>query len=242
MKLQIFNLIILDESGSMDCISKQTISGCNETINAIRTVQKKFAETQEHFVSIFAFQSNGNRPSRYLIKNEPIDKVRHITVEDYEPWGYTPLYDAVGATLSDLKTTTKHSEDAIGSVTIITDGAENSSTRYNLPQVARMIEELKELGWNFNFIGANIDVDKVSRSLNIENALAFEQDEAGTAKMFARERRSREAYYSRMEEANADFNACMSASVACEMSEDDMEKLRKERLERRKKANKGYFK
>lgn len=241
MKSQIFNLIILDESGSMDCVKKQTISGCNETINTIRSVQKKFAETQEHFVSIFAFQSGGKRSSRYLIKNEPIDKVKHITAEDYEPWGCTPLYDAVGATLSDLKATTKRSEDAIGSVTIITDGMENSSTRYTLPQVAKMIEALKELGWNFNFIGANIDVNQVSSSLNIDNAMAFEQDEAGTTEMFEKERRSREAYYSRMEEANMEFSACMATPYAAEMSEEEIEYLKKKRLERRKNASKGFF-
>ncbi len=241
MKSQIFNLIILDESGSMGCVTRQTISGCNETINTIRTVQGKFAETQEHFVSIFAFQSGGGRPSRYIIKNEPIDKVKHITGEDYEPWGSTPLYDAVGSTLTDLKATTKRSEDAIGSVTIITDGYENSSTRYTREKVAMMIAALKELGWNFNFIGANIDVEKVSHSLNIDNAMAFEQDEAGTTQMFERERRSREAYYSRMEEANMEYRACMSAPAARAMSKEEIDELRKKLLERRKDANKGYF-
>ena len=104
-----------------------------------------------------------------------------------------------------------------------------------------MIEALKEQGWNFNFIGANIDVSRVSRSLNIDNAMEFKQDEAGTAEMFEKERRSREAYYSRMEEANIEYNACMAAPAAAEMSEEDMEELRKKRLERRKNANKGYF-
>ncbi len=240
MKSQIFNLIILDESGSMDCVTRQTISGCNETLNTIRTMQKKFEETQEHFVSIFAFQ-DGDRPSRYIIKNEPILNVQNITGDDYKPWGSTPLYDAVGSTLSDLKATTKGCEDAIGSVTIITDGYENSSTCYDLPKVAKMIAALKELGWNFNFIGANIDVNEVSRSLNIDNAMAFEQDDAGIQEMFAKERRSREAYYSRLQEADAEMNYCMAAPSACEMSEDEIVELKKRRLERRKNANKGYF-
>ncbi len=241
MKSQIFNLIILDESGSMDCVTKQTISGCNETINTIRAAQEKFAETQEHFVSIFAFQSNGSRPSRYIIKNEPVDKVKHITGDDYEPCGCTPLYDAVGSTLTDLKATAKRSEDAIGSVTIITDGYENSSSHYSLAKVAKMIEALKELGWNFNFIGANIDVDRVSHSLNIDNAMSFQQDEEGTKEMFEEERRSREAYYSRLEDANMDFRVCMDSAMPGCMSDKDIEKLRKERLERRKDAGKGYF-
>ncbi len=241
MKSQIFNLIILDESGSMDCVTRQTISGCNETINTILSVQKKFAETQEHFVSIFAFQSGGNRPSRYIVKNVPADQVKHITNEDYAPCGCTPLYDAIGSTLADLKATTKASEDAIGSVTIITDGYENSSNHYTLEKVAKMIDALKELGWNFNFIGANIDVTEVSMSLNIDNAMAFEQDEAGTAEMFAKERRSREAYYSRMEDANMEYNSRLAEPSGAMMSAEEKEELRKKRLENRKKASKGYF-
>ena len=95
---EIYNLIILDESGSMDCVTRQTIAGCNETINTIKSAERKYEGSQKHFVSIYAFQSEGNRSSRYIIKNEPAEKVNHITGEDYEPWGYTPLNDAVGAT------------------------------------------------------------------------------------------------------------------------------------------------
>ncbi len=67
MKSQIFNLIILDESGSMSFVTRQTINGCNETLETISAVQEKFAETQEHVVSIYAFE-DGRRPSRYIIK------------------------------------------------------------------------------------------------------------------------------------------------------------------------------
>jgi len=62
MKTKIFNLIILDESGSMSSVCRQTISGCNETINTIKVAQEKNEASQEHYVSIFAFQSSGNRP------------------------------------------------------------------------------------------------------------------------------------------------------------------------------------
>ena len=69
-----------------------------------------------------------------------------------------PLNDAVGSTLIDLKTCTDEFPQSIGSVTIITDGYENASRHYSRKQVASMIQELKNMGWNFNFIGANIDV------------------------------------------------------------------------------------
>ncbi len=236
MKSQIFNLIILDESGSMDCVTKQTISGCNETINTIRATQQEFNETQEHFVSIFVFQGAGTRPSRYLCKNTPIDQVKHITEKDYEPCGNTPLYDAVGSTLTDLKATTTALDDATGSVTIITDGYENSSRHYDLQHVARMISALTEMGWNFNFIGANIDVNRVSASLSIKNAMAFTQDDRGTQEMFEKERMSRKAYYKRFNES-AQWGEIDKANMTPEEIEVVMEKRR----EMRRNANEDYF-
>lgn len=223
----IYNLIILDESGSMSCVTNQTISGCNETLNTIRSAQQKYADTQEHFVSIYAFQSDG-RPSRYIFKNVPVGEVRNITDKDYEPWGCTPLNDAVGMTLADLKATTKSKENAIGSVTIITDGYENASREYTIDKVAQMISQLKELGWSFNFIGANIDVIRTASAYNIDNTLEFQQDEEGTRKMFHKERSSRMRYYGKV--------------LACMMAPDSVaEESAPSRMERLKEAAKGYF-
>ena len=142
--------------------------------------------------------------------------------EDYRPWGGTPLNDAVGSTLTDLKATVRQAENAIGSVTILTDGEENSSKRYTTEKVARMIEELKEIGWNFNFIGANIDVVKTAQRYCIDNTLEFQQDDAGTEEMFVRERNSRMRYYDRMNEVQ---ECCMAAPSMCD--EDRQEMLRK---------------
>ena len=232
MKTEIYNLIILDESGSMDCVKPQTISGCNETINTIRTAQEKYADTQDHYVSIYVFQENRKVPSRYLIKNQPIAEVANINGEQYKPWGCTPLYDAVGSTLADLKAITKDKEMAIGSVTIITDGLENASKHYTRVKVAKMIDALKEIGWSFNFIGANIDVRATAASLNIDNALEFQQDEDGTKAMFACERSCRMAYYDRASAAMADY---APGAVKSKASRDLL-------LTRLKKAAGDYFK
>lgn len=199
MKTEIYNLIILDESGSMDGIREQTISGCNETLNTIRSAQDQFSETQTHYLSIYAFQSG--RPSRYIIKNQPIGEAKNIGPADYEPWGGTPLYDAVGGTVAELKALTASKELAIGSVTIITDGYENSSEQYTQEKVANMISALKEQGWNFSFIGANIDAASAAISINITNSLQFTQSVAGTKAMFERERRGRMSYYNRAHDA-----------------------------------------
>lgn len=196
-KTTIYNLIILDESGSMGCIVNQTISGCNETINTIKALQEEYQETQQHYIDIYAFQSDF-RISRYLIKNESPTTVKHITANDYRPGGMTNLYDAIGATISDIKNRTKQDPKAIGSVTIITDGMENASTEYTHHQLVKMIDELKEKGWNFNFIGANIDVEQTAHSLNIDNHMSFVQDCEHTNAMWAHERRSRKRYFEKM--------------------------------------------
>lgn len=198
MKTKIYNLIVLDESGSMSGVRTQTITGCNETIEAIRASQREFGEKQENFVSIYAFQSDGSKPSRYIIKNMPVDAVAPITQEQYEPWGCTPLYDAVGSTLADLKALAGNDLNSVGSVTIITDGMENSSRHYTIEQVTKMIDALKEKGWNFNFIGANIDAHSVSVSFHIENHLQFQQTTEGTKDMFKKEASARQRYSRRM--------------------------------------------
>lgn len=198
MKTKVYNLIVLDESGSMSGVTEQTILGCNETIEAIRASQAQFSDSQEHFVSIYAFQSDNERHSRYIIKNAPVTNVAPINGGQYEPWGCTPLYDAVGATLADLKALAGNDPNAVGSVTIITDGYENSSTHYTLEKVTRMIDALKEKGWNFNFIGANIDAHSVSIDFHIENHLQFEQSKKGTRDMFRREGRAKRRYNQRL--------------------------------------------
>ncbi len=232
MKTEIYNLIILDESGSMSVVKSQTISGCNETINSIRSSQEKFAETQDHFVSIYAFQDNEKIPSRYLIKNQPATEAAHINGEQYRPWGTTPLYDAVGSTLADLKAVVKEKEMAVGNVTIITDGMENASKYYSLEKVAEMIKELKEEGWNFNFIGADIDVERTADSLNIGNRIMFERDDIGTKAMFRKENNSRLSYNRRVSNVMEELDEEMPAGIW---------ERKAMFMKRMKEASKSYF-
>lgn len=183
-KTTCFNLLILDESGSMSGLTKQTIAGCNETLNVIRGLDEKHGDTQRQLVSIFVFQSgNPDFPSRYICKNLPIKDVKDVTEKDYRPYGCTPLLDAVGSTLVDLRAVAATHEDAVASVTIITDGMENASSDYTWEQVSNLISQLKELGWNFNFIGANIDVKEVSRRMNINNNMSFSASPKGMSTM-----------------------------------------------------------
>lgn len=219
---RMYHLIILDESGSMSCVRERTISGCNETLAGIRTIAKE-NPGQEQVVSIYCFDSQN---SRYILRNESIDDVKEITAKDYRPNACTPLYDAVGDTVSALRMLTDGT-DSIAAVTIITDGMENSSLRWTQSQVLELIEGLKAKGWVFTFIGANIDEMKVSIELGITSCLKWEQDDEGTREMFERERRSRQAFMNkqRMMRESDEF---LCASVA-------------EREEMMSRFNRNYF-
>ena len=183
-KTTVFNLIILDESGSMMSLSQQTVSGCNETLNIIRSTAKANPDTIRSLVSIYEFQSNEQRPSHYLIKNAKPEDVKDVTLDDYKPWGGTPLLDAVGSTLTELKAVAATHENSTGIVTIITDGYENSSHHYTWQQVSKLISELKEIGWTINLIGANVDVEQMGNAMNIDNRMEFVASSQGTTAMY----------------------------------------------------------
>jgi len=193
--LDIHHLIVLDESGSMSGVTAQTISGCNETLQTIREMQKQNPDTQHHYVSIYAFDDT---KSRYIIQDKSIGDVRDITHRDYSPYGCTPLFDAVGKTLTELKGKLRGTK-TMGYVTIITDGYENASREFTLEMVKKLIEELKASGVIFSFIGANIDARAYASSLNIDNAMQFEQSDEGMRAMWANERRSKMRSNAKME-------------------------------------------
>ena len=208
----VYHLIVLDESGSMSCVTNQTISGCNETIQTIRLMQDNNKDTQTHYVSVYLFESGRNR---YIIHNQPVVEVKDITHKDYCPNGCTPLFDALGFTLMELKEI-MGTPDTLGYVTIITDGEENSSRRYSLHQVRELIDELKKRDVIFSFIGANIDAAEYAKNLNISNSMQFVQDDEGTRAMWERERRGKMRSGAKMsfmkKFASEEFNCCFSIS------------------------------
>ncbi len=217
----VHHLIVLDESGSMSHVTAQTISGCNETLGTIRQMQEDNKENLHHFVSIYAFDSDLHH-SRYIIEDKAIEKVKDVTDKDYQPCGTTPLYDAVGLTLTNLSARLSEGK-SMGYVTIITDGYENSSEEYTLLKVKAIIEELKKNNVIFSFIGANIDAAEYGINFGIGNTMQFTADEAGMKEMWENERRSKlrssrkmrfyteESHFSR--QTIEDFGASENAGV-----------------------------
>ena len=176
MKTRIFNLIIIDESGSMQSIKKATIDNVNETIQTIRSAQKKHEE-QEHFVSLVTFNDDVKTVNDCV----PVDEVKELTAETYQPDCCTALYDAMGISLNVLRK--KVAEDDKVLVTVVTDGEENASKEYSGKAIKALVDELKAKGWVFAYIGANQDVEAVASSLSITNTLSFETTCEGVALM-----------------------------------------------------------
>ena len=176
-KAQVFNVIILDKSGSMGSIRQAAVDGFNETLAGIKKAQVKHAGTQDHFVSLLTFC---DCEKKYVFDKVPVAEARPLTMEDYQPCCCTPLYDAMGFTLTSMRNHVKSIEDSVVVVTIITDGLENASKEYTGAAVKQLVELLKGEGWTFTYMGANQDSVEVAFNLSIRNARNFDYSAQGT--------------------------------------------------------------
>ena len=210
-KTQVFNVVILDRSGSMECIRCAAVDGFNETLAGISKAQEKFADTQEHYVSLVTFCSC---EIRQVFDKIPVQEARPLTMEDYVPCCTTPLYDAMGFTLTSMQAHVKGMEDVVVVVTIITDGLENASQEYSGKAIKSLVERLRGEGWTFTYMGANQNAVKVAEDLSIRNARNFAYSEAGTINSMKKDCSTRMNFFTRLShlrEMESDAIAPMSA-------------------------------
>jgi len=203
-KHQVHNLIILDESGSMESIKKTIIQGFNEIVQTVKGIEKEFPE-QEHFISLVTFNGIEQKLLHFI---DPAKKLEQIDDSRYKPNASTPLYDAMGFSINKLKQVLQNQTDYNVLVTILTDGEENASKEYSGNDIKKLIEELKLNRWTFTYIGADHDVEKIAFSLSITNTMIFTKNEEDMKNMFSREKSARAKYSAkiRMNEAtNNDF-------------------------------------
>ena len=191
----IYNLIILDESGSMTSIYEQALGGANETIQTIRSAQAS-SDDQRHFLTFVTFDSGDRESVRTIIDTMPITKVRDLTRDDYNPSGCTPLYDAMGKSLTALEKKVTENDQVL--VTIITDGYENSSLEYSGAMICEIVKRLRVKGWTFVYIGANQDAVEVAKQLHIDNAMGFQATHEDTKRMWKEYRDSTCYYYEKV--------------------------------------------
>ena len=186
---RIFNLLVVDESGSMSIIERQALVGINETLITIQKMQKTHKDMEQR-VTLITFDSTH---TNVFYDNVRASNANPLKAKDYNPCGATPLYDAIGMGIAKINALTTEDDSVL--VTIITDGEENCSEEYSLKMIKNLIEKLKKQNWTFTFIGTDdLDVENIAMDMGIDNHLQFSEDEAGTKKMFARENRVRERY------------------------------------------------
>ena len=182
MKKNLTELVfILDRSGSMSGLEDDTIGGFNAMI------EKQKAESGEAFVSTVLFDNE----SVVLHDRVDIQKVEPMTRNDYWVRGCTALLDAVGGAIHHIGNVHKYAreEDRPEKTlfVITTDGMENASRKYSYNRLKKMIERQKEkYGWEFIFLGANIDAAKEAARFGIgaDHAANYHADTMGTAVIY----------------------------------------------------------
>ncbi|MEQ1795086.1 MAG: vWA domain-containing protein [Nitrospira sp.] len=148
--------LILDESGSMQSCKGAALAGFNHYLAGLR---EEPADTR---VTLTLFNA-GKTEVRY--QSAPVATVQELDVETYRPQDGTPLYDAIGRTLSLARQ--EAPADAKKLCVILTDGQENASQEYKRTQVFNLIKSCKQQGWAFLYLGADHDVWAAGGDLGI---------------------------------------------------------------------------
>ena len=171
-------VFILDRSGSMAGLESDTIGGFNSM------VEKQKREEGEAYLSAVLFSNN----STVLYDRVNIKKVEPMTERQYFVGGCTALLDAIGDAVHHIGNVHKYArrEDRPAKTlfVITTDGMENASRRYTYDEVRRMIERQRDrYGWEFLFLGANMDAVSTARHFGIreDRAVRYHCDAKGTA-------------------------------------------------------------
>lgn len=170
-------VFILDRSGSMHGLEADTIGGFNSML------KKQKRAPGEALISTILFDNT----CQVLHDRIPVERVAPLTDRDYTVRGCTALLDAIGGAIHHIGNVHKYArpEDVPEHTlfVITTDGMENASSRYSAQRVRQMIERQKEkYGWEFLFLGANIDAVETARQFGIgeDRAVNYHADSRGT--------------------------------------------------------------
>ena len=170
-------VFILDRSGSMAGLESDTIGGFNAMI------EKQKKTEGDCWVSTVLFSDR----SQVVHDRLALEKVPAMTDKEYSVGGCTALLDAIGDAVKHIASIHRYAraEDAPEHTlfVITTDGMENASRRWGSDEVKKLIERKKEEGWEFLFLGANIDAVETAKEFGIreDRAVNYHSDAAGTA-------------------------------------------------------------
>lgn len=183
-------VVILDRSGSMQRLAEDTIGGFNSLIENQRKLEGKCTVTTVLF----------DNKVEILYQGKDIKEVPTLTSKEYFARGSTALLDAIGITINETNSkisSMKEEKPNKVLVAITTDGLENSSNEYSYSSIKSLIEEKKKLGWDFIFLGANIDAIGEANKFGIERDMAMNIKATKVGQRHAFESINRAAYNAR---------------------------------------------
>lgn len=187
---------VLDRSGSMSSILEPTIAGFNSYVK-----EMKASSAMIEF-KLMQFDSEGITET----ERTPMQWVEELNTRNFIPRAATPLYDAVGRAILDMRTEIDRRTEAARKrdngtldefkpvICVQTDGYENASREWNIAGLRAEIDRLQKLGWQFNFMGAGIDAYNQGSSMGFQRGGTISYDPLRSHQMFAGLAQSTAAY------------------------------------------------
>lgn len=176
-KKSLFVSFVLDETGSMQCVKQQTISGFNEYVDTLKK------ERGSNNIKFTLTQFNSSR-IKVVYDGIALDDVVPLNDDSYRPSDLTPLYDAIGKTISALEGNLGKKKANV-LVVIQTDGQENASSEYTQQNIFQLISKKKAEGWTFAFLGADQDAWLASQQIGISRGNTMIYKGSETLQAFA---------------------------------------------------------
>ena len=169
-------VVLLDKSGSMEFLVGDVLDGFNNFVDQLPS---------SSYVTLFGFESIYGL--RNIFDHEPANSVRKLTINDYILGDGTPLYDAISGSIVQVNMNRLNRASEKILFVIISDGLENSSTRYSLSDTREAISQEISNGWDIRFYGLGADAASEASNLGIpvSNGSAFAPSQAGVDEVFA---------------------------------------------------------
>jgi len=168
-------VMLLDESGSMGCHRQSVVDSFNSYVNELKN------GTPRCFLSLFKFDHrHGIETVRKVFENRKVKECYPLTLEQYAPYGGTPLFDAVGQLIKHTKE--RLPKEAKVLFIVHTDGQENASRQYNQESIKTLIAKMeKKRGWTFVYLGEGAQAWNAGYDFGIQNVANFSSNLRGAS-------------------------------------------------------------
>lgn len=191
-------VFVVDSSGSMERIRNETIEFFNLQVRNLKELAE--SSKQKTTITLLTFGGDDWKVSvdDQVLWVKPVEDLKELTAVSYKPKGGTPLYDAVGYAIDNLRKIEDADHEKTSFVLcIITDGEENSSVKYTAEQISNRIKECQETKrWTITYMGADVDLSKIQKlGVSVQNTVSFGATSGGVKRAAKLQGLSTQSYY-----------------------------------------------